>query len=415
MSNLPASSPDRGQSNRLRRMHLPQRQQYIGMTVRDADKSLQLNGGGNGLLDTTHFDTVRFPPPEWVAEVMADATADGSLAYTPYRGHPGVLSTLTRSVGQFLGVSFTADNIALTPGTQAGLFTTLSALIDEGDLVILPDPEYLFTERMLAFLGARVERVPIRYEGGSVGLDFDAIQPVMARRPRLMLLSHPNNPTGAVYDHQTITRLAEITRDAGCLVLIDELYSRLVYDQTPFYHLASEPAARDNCITLLGPSKTESMSGYRVGVVVGPADVIEGVEQTLAVTSLRAPAYAQHLLSRWLIDDVDFLKTRIQDLAALRTMTTDRLREVPGLKVYPQQGTAYLFPDVSALNVPDIEVAGSLRREAGVIVSPGYQFGPLGIGHFRVCYARDEAEWAAALDRMVACLCRLAKNGSRLA
>jgi aspartate/methionine/tyrosine aminotransferase len=204
-----------------------------------------------------------------------------------------------------------------------------------------------------------------------------------------------------------MTRLAGLVRGTGCLVLVDELYSRLVYDGTPFHHLAAEKGMADSCITLLGPSKTESMSGFRVGVVVGPPDVMEGVEQTLAITSLRAPGYAQHLLAKWLVDDGDFLAERVKDLDALRKTTTRRLREVPGLKVYPQQGTAYLFPDVSALGVPDVEVAGALRREAGVIVSPGYQFGPLGIGHFRVCYARDEAEWDAALGRMVACLKRL--------
>ena len=202
-----------------------------------------------------------------------------------------------------------------------------------------------------------------------------------------------------------------LVRKAKSLVLVDELYSRLVYDKTPFHHLVAEEGMMDSCITLLGPSKTESMSGYRVGVVVGPADVMEGVEQTLAITALRAPGYAQHLLSQWLVSDGAFLKQRVMDLDALRKTTAHRLREVPGLKVFPQQGTAYLFPDVSAIGATDVEVAGRLRREAGVIVSPGYQFGPRGIGHFRVCYARDEVQWDAALDRMVACLKRLAEKG----
>ena len=389
-------------------MHLPSRASVIGMTVRAADQSLHLNGGGGGLLDTTHFDTVRFPPPEWAQEIMARAGADGSLAYTPYRGNPTVLNDLSKSLSNFLGVTITSQNLALTPGTQGGLFTTLSALIDEGDLVLLPDPEYLFTERMLAFLGARVERIPVYYEKGTPTLDLDLIEKLMPQKPRLILFSHPNNPTGSVYGHDTITRLATLVRKAKSLVLVDELYSRLVYDKTPFHHLVAEEGMMDSCITLLGPSKTESMSGYRVGVVVGPPDVMEGVEQTLAITSLRAPAYAQHLLSKWLVSDGDFLKQRVRDLDALRHTTTRRLREVPGLTVVPQQGTAYLFPDVSALGVPDVEVAGRLRKEAGVIVSPGYQFGPRGLGHFRVCYARDEAEWDAALDRMVASLTRLA-------
>ncbi len=391
------------ESSRVRRMHLPGR--LPGGTVREADLALQLDGGGKGLLDTTHFDTVRFPPPDWAARVMTEAAADGELAYSPYRGNPDVLAALAGPVSALLGVPVDPrTGLVLTPGTQAALFTTLSALVDPGDLVLLADPEYLFTERMLAFLGARVERVPVLHHHGVAGLDLDAVERLLPDRPRLMLFSHPHNPTGAVHPPATIARLGRLAVEGGFRVLVDQLYCRLVHDGTPYHHLVAEPSMADRTITLLGPSKTESLSGYRLGVVVGPPDVVDAVEQTLAVTSLRAPAYAQQLLRHWLVDDEEFVRERLVDLRALREMTVAGLRQVPGLELTAHAGTAYAFPDVSALGVGDQEVAAALRNDAGVIVSPGYQFGPSGIGHFRVCYARDEREWDAALDRMVAVL-----------
>ncbi|MFC4786393.1 pyridoxal phosphate-dependent aminotransferase [Nocardioides sp. MAHUQ-72] len=396
------------ESRRVRRMHMPGRSKILGATVREADLALHLDGGGKGLLDTTHFDTVRFPPPAWATDVMQSAMEDGVNAYTPYRGNPSVLEVTADSVSRLLGVTVDEQNLLLTPGTQGGIFTMLSALVDEGDLVMLADPEYLFVERMLAFLGARVERIPVLHDRDEATLDFDAIERLLPQRPRLLLFSHPSNPTGAVYGDDVIARVAELSQGAGFRVLVDELYSRLVYGDRPFRHLAAEPGMADRCITMLGPSKTESLSGFRLGVVVAPADVVAAGEQTLAITALRAPAYAQHLLTRWLRDDQDFLAERVKALQALRDMTADRLCEVPGLHLRVHDGTAYLFPDVSALGRNDREIAGALRREAGVIVSPGYQFGERGTGHFRVCYARDEDEWAAALDRMVACLQRLA-------
>jgi aspartate/methionine/tyrosine aminotransferase len=402
-----APVPDGAESRRLRRMHMPGRMGVSGLSVREADRQLRLNGGGRGLLDTTHFDTVRFPPPAWAADAMRAAMADGEKAYTPYRGHPAVLAELAGTVGSFLGATLSADHLALTPGTQAGLFTVMSALVDDGDLVLLADPEYLFTERMLAFLGARVERIGVRFDRGAPTLDLDAIEALLPQRPKLLVFSHPHNPTGAVYAPAVIDRLARLAGRGGFRVLADELYSRLVYDGPPFRHLLAAPGMADRCVTLVGPSKTESLSGCRVGVVAGPADVIAAVEQVLAVTSLRAPAYAQHLLRRWLVDDEEFVRQRIADLAGLRELTAARLREVPGLRLTVHRGTAYVFPDVSALGATDLEVAARLQDEAGVIVSPGYQFGPGGLGHFRVCYARDEAEWAAALDRIVACLTRI--------
>jgi len=400
----PQSPLAAAESVRLRRMHMSARADVLGMTVREADRSLNLDGGSEGLLDTTHFDTVRFPPPDWVSDVMREAIADGSVAYTPYRGNTDVLASMAGSVGAFLGRPLTSANLALAPGTQGGLFATLSAVVDEGDLVLLADPEYLFAERMLAFLGARVERICVLHKTASPTLDLEAIEQLLPQNPRLLMFSHPSNPTGAVYSQQIISRIAELAISGNFRVLVDELYSRLVYDGTAFTHLAAEPTMTDRCITMLGPSKTESMSGFRLGVVVGPVDVVDAIEQTLAVTALRAPAYGQQLLTHWLVDDKDFLVQRISDLRALREMTTNRLNAVPGLDVTAQQGTAYLFPDVSALGVPDRDVAAALRREAGVIVSPGYQFGPGGLGHFRVCYARDEGEWADALDRIVHCL-----------
>jgi aspartate/methionine/tyrosine aminotransferase len=392
------------ESARVRRTHIPSRRPTLGVTVREADLALQLDGGGKGLLDTTHFDTVRFPPPAWAEDVIREAISDGVNAYTPYRGNPAVLETAAESVGRFLGVPLDERNLLVTPGTQGGIFTVLSALVDEGDLVMLADPEYLFVERMLAFLGARVERIPVLHDRESATLDFDAIERLLPERPSLLLFSHPSNPTGAVYDEGVIARIAELSHRGAFRVVVDELYSRLVYDDRPFSHVAAQHGMADRCITMLGPSKTESLSGFRLGVVVAPRDVVAASEQTLAMTALRAPAYSQHLLTHWLRDDHEFLAERILDLRALRDMTAARLREVPGLRVRVHDGTAYLFPDVSELGVDDRRVAAALRQEAGVIVSPGYQFGETGAGHFRVCYARDETEWSAALDGIVACL-----------
>jgi len=393
-------------SRRVLRMHMPERAGQIGMSVREADRSLNLDGGGHGLLDTTHFDTVRFPPPAWAADVIGKAVASGELAYTPYRGHPGVLDTIAGTLGGVLGVPLSpAENLALTPGTQASLFATLSALVDEGDLVLTADPDYLFNERILAFLGARVQRVPvISDDGGAPRLDLAALAQACAQRPRLLLFTNPSNPAGIAYDAGTIDAIAELAQRWDFRVVVDSLYCRLVYDEAPFHHLIARPGMRDRCVTLLGPSKTESMSGYRVGVTVAPADVLEAIEPVLAAMSLRAPAYAQQLLSHWWTDDLQFVAERIGELRALRELSLGMLRQVPYLRVHSPQATAYLFPDVSALGLPDQEVAARLQQDAKVVVSPGYQFGPAGVGHFRVCFARDEAQWEEALGRMVTVL-----------
>ena len=400
------------ESTRLRRTHLPERASLIGMSVRDADRSLRLDGTGHGLLDTTHFDTVRFPPPPWALPAFAAAADDGAQAYTAYRGNDVVREVCAASISRLMGVEVDpARNLAMSTGTQGGLFSTLSALVDHGDVVALADPEYLFVERMLRFLGAEVVRVPMVDSPDGPQLDLEVLASVSRNGIRLLLTSNPNNPTGAVYTAATVAGLARLAVADDFLVVVDQLYCRLVYDDAVFTHLAAQPGMFERTVTMLGGSKTESLSGYRVGVVVAGAAVIDAVEQVMAMSCLRAPAYAQHVMTRWLVDDHDFVAARVLELQAIQKTTVDALRSVPGLLVEPGAGTAYLWPDVSALGVSDVEVARVLQDEAGVVVSPGYQFGPSGLGRFRICYAREEVSWDQALDRMVAALTGVAEDG----
>ncbi|EAR51047.1 aspartate aminotransferase [Oceanicola granulosus HTCC2516] len=389
-------------AERVRALELPERADIAPPSVRQADLDI-LGQLPPDFLDTTHFDTVAFPPPDYARQMFDAAAADGSLAYTGYRGHPGVLAEVARNVSAFLGVEVDPRrNIALLPGTQAALFATLSARVNRGDRIVLMDPDYLFTARILRFLEAEIAYVPLVLTDGRYEPDIDE----MARHfadpaTKLAVFSHPNNPTGAVYRPEIIARIAELAAEHDVGLVADELYARLVYDGTPFPHIAAEPGAWERTCTLLGPSKTESLSGYRLGVVVGPAPIMEAIENTLSITSLRAPAYAQHVLRGWLGPDRDWLERRLAAFAELRRTTLSILREVPWLKVHPQHGTAYLWADLRSTGLSDIEIGRTLARDAATLISPGYQFGPNSSGHIRICYARDPATWPDDLRRMI--------------
>ena len=397
-------------------LKLPERSSIASPNVRQADIDVLVHAPKD-FIDTTHFDTVRFPPPDWAVERFQHAANDGSLAYTGYRGNEQVLVDVARNISNLLGVEIDPrKNLVLTPGTQAALFAALSSRVNRGDRVVIMDPDYLFTARMLRFLGAEIAYVPLRLDAaGRYAPDLDALEAEFARyNARHFVFSHPNNPTGTVYPRETIVSISALARQYGVSIVVDELYCRLVYGDTEFAHLAAEDGMMAQTATLLGPSKTESLSGYRLGVLVGNEDLIRSVENVLSITSLRAPAYAQHVLRGWLVDDADWLAGRIAEFKALQKMTADALSSLNWLRLHQQQGTAYLWPDVSALGLPDAEVATALLERAGVLISPGYQFGPNASGNFRVCYAREEKGWSAALQRMVGVLGDLAaaKGGS---
>ena len=364
---------------------------------------LRLDGASHGLIDTTHFDVTRFPPPDWALPAFVSAAESGAAAYTAYRGGPDVRGRCADAISALLGVDVDPErNLVLTTGTQGGLFAVLSALVDAGDRVALTDPEYLFAERILRFLGAEVVRIPLT-AGGDPGVDLQQLEDAAIRGIRLLLTSNPNNPTGIVYSDDTVKGISRLAAAHDFLVVVDELYCRLVYDGTPFTHLAAEPEMSTRTVTLLGGSKTESLTGYRVGAVVADAEIIDAIEQVIAFSALRAPAYSQHVLTGWLHEDDDFVRERVRQLRIMQRHATDRLRSIPGISVEPGAGTAYLWPDVSGLGLTSLD-AGRLCYDAGVVVSPGYQFGPSGKTRFRMCFAQDEARLDAALDRVTAAL-----------
>ena len=400
---------------RIQNLALPERTSSLGMSVRAAERELDELPFAGTLMDLTYADTHRFPPPTWVLPDFSAAASGGGMTYTPYRGDRTVRSAVAESVSAFLGVSVDPDTeLILTPGSQAGLFLALSALVEEGDTIALGDPDYISDERIIRFLGARVTHVPLLWgtKHAEPQLDMDVLETAFDRGATALLFSNPNNPTGAVLGPDAIEKLAAFALERDAFVIVDELYSRLVYDELPFAHLIAEPGMRERCVTLLGPSKTESMSGYRVGAAVAPRDVIDRMEDLQGVSVLRAPAYAQHVLTRWLSDDHDFVATRVADYQKLRDHTVDTLNASGLLHLVPAQGTAYMFPDATQTGAGTQAIAKALKADAGLLVNPGYQFGPSGDGHFRICFAQEERAWDEAMERMVVTLRALRESST---
>lgn len=396
---------------RIHRLQLPEREADLGHSVGQGERQLSARTVGREYVDLTYADTKRFPPFPSVIDRFVKAATGGGKTYTPYRGERAIREQVAANVSRFLGLPVDPDReLILTPGTQAGLFTALAALVDRDETVLVMDPDYLTNERMVRFFGGKVIRIPLLWEGVSEPTpDFDALEKALAHRPRLLWFSNPNNPTGAVYSPEVLGRIADVVRRSDMWVIVDELYSRLVYDGRPFQHFAALEGMGERTVTVLGPSKTESMSGYRLGVAVAPAQAINYMEDVLAISVLRAPAYAQHTLLDWLGNDDDYIRQRVEEYQKLRDYTVERLKECENVEVVPAQGTAYMFPRVNA-DVSDQELATRLLEEAGALINPGYQFGPRGVGHFRICFAQDEKVWEQVLDRMIGVLSSLPKK-----
>lgn len=397
--------PDLTAPSAVRRLDMPETVSYVGgMTVRGGERQLERAHSAHGryLLDATYADTHVFPAPPYALEAFEEAASGGGMTYTPYVGDKGVIDHVSANVNEAFGIRTTGGSgTILTPGTQSALFLALSALIEPGDTVVLPDPDYLSTERTLRYLGAAVERVPlIQRADGYAELDVETFRNICASSTvKLVIFSNPNNPTGAVYAPETLELIAEEARARDFWVLADQLYCRLVYDNSYYGHISCFDGMEERTITTLGPSKTESLSGYRLGVGVAPVEIIERMEDIQSIAALRAPAYAQHVLSHWIAEDKEYVATRISEYAHLRDVTVEFLNDSGVFEVIASRGTSYVFPKVLTDGSTQ-QVALALKEKAGVVVNPGYQFGKRGDGHIRLCVAQDESVWLDKLERM---------------
>lgn len=392
-------------AERVLRLETPELISSRGHSLRALERELERAPAGPEFLDATYANTDRFPPEPWALEEFTRAARGGGMTYTPYRGDAGVRHDVAEHVSDLLGLDVDpTSSLILTPGTQAALYTALASIVDPGDKVVIPDPDYITSERSVRYLGAEVVSVPLVWEdGASPHLDLDELRKAV-QQAKLVMLSHPNNPTGVVFDEAHVREIAEVVASSDAWLLIDQLYCRLVYDDTPFAHIVAEAGMAKRTITTLGPSKTESLSGYRIGLAVAPPEIVDRMEDVMGIAALRCPAYAQHVLTRWLDDDKDYVASRITEYQHLRDTTVNALREMPGVQVTPSGGSAYLFPDCRGLDATEHEIALRLKTDAGIVVNPGYQFGSRGLGHLRLCFAQDEGAWNAALERMTAVL-----------
>jgi len=357
-------------------------------------------------VDFSHGDVNAFPPLPGSLETFTQGFRAGAeQAYTPYRGKREIRESLARKLADFSGAPVDAEReIILTPGTQGALFLAMGANIGRGDKVVIVEPDYFANRKLVEFFDAEVVPVQMDYLGAGKGsgLDLSALEESFRNGVRLFLFSNPNNPTGVVYSRFEITAIANLAEKYGVSVIIDELYSRQIFETHEYIHLrglgAMDPA---NLLTIMGPSKTESLSGFRLGVAFGSAAMVERMEKLQAIVSLRAAGYSQAVFANWFAEPSGWLAERVAMHQAIRDDIYNVLRAADGFRVRLPEGGSYLFPQMPALDIGILEFSKVLRLHAGVTVTPGTEFGPQFTDSFRINFSQDHQAALAAILRTV--------------
>ncbi|PXY21328.1 pyridoxal phosphate-dependent aminotransferase [Prauserella muralis] len=360
---------------------------------------------GERVMDFSHGDVDAFPPASGAIEAVNEAYLAGSgRAYSPYRGHGDLLNEVADKLAGFTGAPVDpANGLMITPGTQGGLFLALSAIVEPGDKVAIVEPDYFANRKIIAFLGGRIVPVALDYEDVSAPatVDVERIEDAARSGTKLLVFSNPNNPTGVVYTQDQIRAIVSIAQMHGMFVVVDQLYSRLIYPGQSFTHLRASGIDPANCLTLMGPSKTESLSGFRTGVAMGPAPILDRMEQILAIHSLRTAGYNQAVLTTWFNEPEGWLEQRVEEHQDLRNDLVSLFRSVDGVAVRPTEGGSYLFPKLPEMGIPAGAFCESLRLEDSIVVTPGAEFSPHHAASIRLNFSQDRHRAVAAVESIV--------------
>jgi aspartate aminotransferase len=336
-----------------------------------------------------------FETPQHVRSALFEAVEAGHTHYVDSMGDPELRAALAADLLRRTGVSYAPEQVLITHGGSGGLAATILATVDPGDRVVLPEPTYSLYADLVALAGGQPAFCRLRSD--DFHLDLDAIERV-ARGAKLLVICNPSNPTGAVYRRDELENLANLAERHDLLVLSDEAYDHIVYDNFKFVSMLDLPALRDRLIYCQTFSKVLAMTGWRIGYLAAPQAVIEAaarMHRTL-VGSLNAAVQRAALVA--VSTPTDWPERMRQEYQHRRDLVIEMLDGVDGINVLPPEGTFYAFVG-STSGVTSARLT-ALALKHGVAVRSGAEFGPSGEGYIRLAFSTETSQLKEGLSRL---------------
>ena len=345
-----------------------------------------------------------FATPHKITVAAAKALEEGFTHYSPMRGESALREAIARSLGELAGGDFAADDVLVTQGGTAGLAAAILAVVNPGDRVVIPDPTYSLYADLVNMAGGTVVPVPLAED---LHWDVPALAEALVGA-KLFVFCNPSNPTGIVHSRAELEGLAAAVAGTETLVLADEAYSELVYTPEPFTSALQLSGLRDRTIYCQTFSKSYAMTGWRVGYLWGPSDVMNAAARVHGTFNGSLNSAVQHAAVVALEQCREDIEEMRRSYQARCELMYAGLAKIPGLTVRQPEGAFYLFPKYE-LDVPSAQLTADLRS-FGVAVRPGGEFGAAGEHHLRLSYAASPEHIAAGVERLATGLSELARR-----
>jgi len=349
-----------------------------------------------------------FPTPGYIVEAAQAACAvPRNHRYTPTAGLPELRAAVAEKTKRDSGYDITADQVLITNGGKQAVYQAFATLLDPGDEVLLPTPYWTTYPEAIQLAGGVPVEVPTTEESGYL-VSVEALEKARTPRTKVLLFCSPSNPTGAVYPPKQVEAIGRWAVEHGIWVITDEIYEHLVYGEARHVSMpVVVPELADTCVVLNGVAKTYAMTGWRVGWMIGPVDVIKAATNLQSHATSNVCNVAQAAALAAVTGPLDAVAEMRAAFDRRRRTIVEMLSAIDGVVCPEPQGAFYAYPSVKGLLGREIrgkvahtsaELASLVLEEAEVAVVPGEAFGTP--GYFRLSYALGDDDLVEGISRL---------------
>ena len=336
--------------------------------------------------------------PREVCEKATEALQKGFTHYPPNAG----LNLLREAVSKY-GLPepgmYKPEEIMITNGAMNALSLLMNILIEPGDHVMIQDPQWLNYASQIEFYGGVAVRIPTD-PAKDFAIDAEEIRKrFVPGKTKALMINSPNNPTGHVMTREELEAIARVAVELDLLVISDEVYNTLIFEDAEVLSISTFPGMRDRTIVVNSFSKSFAMCGWRVGYAAGPEAIVDRMSKCQENFISGVNAAAQYAAA-YALEHPELGEPLTEAFRRRREVAIRELRKVPGIKFTEPKGAFYLFPDISSFGMDSKTFCDRLLDEAHVVCVPGSAFGSVGEGHMRIAYTATEEDIIEAMRRI---------------
>ena len=325
-----------------------------------------------------------FTTPQPIIDAAKESLDKGKTFYTSNQGLPSLRKRISKYLQDRFGIDYNSDEMILTAGSSQGILAALMSIINPGDEIIVTEPTYICYIPDIEMCGGKAVIIPLK-AGNNFKLIKEELQSHITPKTKAVFLSFPNNPTGAIMTREDLKEIAPLILENDLYVISDEIYAELTYGRK-HCSIAALPGFKERTILINGFSKAFAMTGWRLGYVCAPKEILDQILKIQQYMTLSAPTMAQYGAKAALDYCIPDVESMVAEYNRRREYLLNSFKEL-GIECFNAEGAFYLFPSIKKFEMSSREFCLKLLNEYDVLVVPGTAFGDTGEGYIRISYA----------------------------